>query len=167
MENKEQVVAVKAKGKAGKARWAPGQSGNPRGTRTGSKHKATLFAESLLSGEAEGLVRKVVELAKAGDVGALKICMDRLLPPLKSRPVNFKLPTLRTTSDALAALTALVEGMSSGQLLAEEVEPLAATILAFIKAVETAQLEDRLAALEKAAAEDASGEASRGHRYDA
>src|ERR1700757_5286527 len=75
MGNKDQACPVKAKGKA---RWAPGQSGNPRGTRTGSKHKATLFAESLLSGEAEGLVRKVIELAKAGDVGALKICRDRL-----------------------------------------------------------------------------------------
>jgi hypothetical protein len=100
-------------------------------------------------------------------VGALKICMDRLLPPLKSRPVNFKLPTLRTTSDALSALTALVQGMSSGQLLAEEAESLTATISTFIKAVEVSMFEDRLAALEKAAAEDASGEASQGHRYDA
>ena len=160
MGNKDQACPVKAKGKA---RWARGQSGNPRGTRTGSKHKATLFAESLLSGEAEGLVRKVIELAKAGDVGALKICRDRLLPPLKSRPVNFPLPTLRTTSDALDALTALVQGLSSGQLLAEEAESLTATISTFIKAVEVSMFEDRLAALEKANAGDGSQE----HKYDA
>jgi Family of unknown function (DUF5681) len=156
MGNKDQASPVKARGR-------PGQSGNPRGTRTSSKHKATLFAESVLSGEAEGLVRKVIELAKAGDVGALKICMDRLLPPLKSRPVNFKLPTLRTTSDALAALTAVAQGMASGQLLPEEAESLTATILTFIKAVEVSMFEDRLAALEKANAEGASRE----YKYDA
>jgi hypothetical protein len=43
--------------------WKKGQSGNPRGLKSGSKHKATLFAESLFSGECEGLVRKVIELA--------------------------------------------------------------------------------------------------------
>src|ERR1700757_3956348 len=161
VENKDQACPVKARQKA--ATWQKGQSGNPRGMKTGSKHKATLFAENLLSGEAEGLVRKVIELAKAGDVGALKICRDRLLPPLKSRPVNFPLPTLRTTSDALDALTALVQGLSSGQLLAEEAESLTATISTFIKAVEVSMFEDRLAALEKANAGDGSQE----HKYDA
>src|SRR5438067_13919361 len=96
-------------------RWQKGESGNPRGTRAGSKHRATLFAESLLSGEAEDLVRKVVELAKAGDVGALKICIGRILPPVKSRPIAFKLPTLHTADDALSALTAIAEGVTSAQ----------------------------------------------------
>jgi hypothetical protein len=36
--------------------------------------------------------------------------MDRLLPPIKSRPISFKLPTLRTVSDALSAITAIIEG---------------------------------------------------------
>jgi hypothetical protein len=45
-------------GKAGSkaqrlTQWPKGTSGNPKGYRRGSKHKATLFAESLLSGENE------------------------------------------------------------------------------------------------------------------
>jgi hypothetical protein len=78
------------------------------------------------------------------------------LPPLKSRPIDFKLPTLRTTSDALSALASIVQGLSSGQLLPEAVAPLAATISTFVKAVEVSMFEDRLATLEKAAAEEPS-----------
>jgi hypothetical protein len=39
--------------------WQKGQSGNPAGSKVGSKHRATVFVESLLSGEADALVRKV------------------------------------------------------------------------------------------------------------
>jgi hypothetical protein len=45
------------------------------------------------SGECEALTRKVIE----------KIAMDRLLPPIKSRPIQFKLPKLDTVSNALSA----------------------------------------------------------------
>jgi hypothetical protein len=149
-------------------RWKKGQR-NPKGYRRGSKHTATLFAENLLSGEAQGLIRKAVELALSGDVGALKLCLDRILPPLKSRPINFALPTLRTTSDALSALAALVQGTSSGQLLPEELEPLAATIATYIRATEVSMFEDRLSSLER----EEKGEAPHGqqplngHSYDA
>jgi hypothetical protein len=60
-------------------RFAPGNPGKPRGTR----HKATLAALALLSGEAEGLTRKAVELALAGDVTALRLCIERLVPPCR------------------------------------------------------------------------------------
>ena len=65
--------------------WKKGQSGNPRGMKTGSRHRTTIFLENLLSGESEELTRKLVQLAKEGDTAALKICMDRLLPPIKTR----------------------------------------------------------------------------------
>jgi hypothetical protein len=71
-----------------RGRWKPGESGNPKGNHRGGKHRATLFAEALFSGECEVLVRKVIELAKAGDVGALRLCVERLLPPLKPGPFN-------------------------------------------------------------------------------
>jgi hypothetical protein len=32
-------------------RWRPGESGNPAGTKRGSKHRATLFAQALLDGD--------------------------------------------------------------------------------------------------------------------
>jgi hypothetical protein len=164
MESGKPETSVNAEPKTGKRLWRPGTSANPAGMKSGSRHKATLFVENLLKGQREGLVKKTIELGLAGDVVALKICMDRLLPPLKSRPLRFKLPELRTVSDALSALAAIAEGLSNGQLLPEEGEVLSATVERFIKAVEVTMLEDRLSALERARDE---GHAATGSQYDA
>ncbi len=58
--------------------FKPGQSGNPAGKPPGAKNRATIMAQSLFDGEAETLTRKIIELAKAGDMQALKVCVDRL-----------------------------------------------------------------------------------------
>jgi hypothetical protein len=50
------------------------ESGNPRGMVRGSRHKASLIAESLLDGECERLTRRTIELALNGDLQALKMC---------------------------------------------------------------------------------------------
>ena len=47
-----------------------------------------MAAEALLDGEAEALTRKAVELALEGDTVALRLCLERLLPPRKSRRVT-------------------------------------------------------------------------------
>jgi hypothetical protein len=75
-------------------RWKPGVSGNRAGKPKGARHKATLAAESLLEGEALALSRKAVELALKGDVAALRLCLDRIVPARKDRPVRFMLPRI-------------------------------------------------------------------------
>ena len=52
--------------------FQPGKSGNPAGKPAGARNKTTLAVEALLEGEAEGLTRKAIELAKAGDMQALR-----------------------------------------------------------------------------------------------
>jgi hypothetical protein len=48
-----------------------------------AEHRASrgMLPENLYKGECEALVRKVITLGLGGDVGALKIAMDRPLPP--------------------------------------------------------------------------------------
>lgn len=82
-------------------RFKKGHRGNPDGCRKGSRHKATLAAEALLEGEAEALTRKAIELALAGDGQALRLCMERLVPRRKDRPVDVDLAGL----SGLARLT--------------------------------------------------------------
>ena len=147
MENKADINAPV---KAGPHRWKPGESGNPRGMRPGSRHKASLLAESLIDGETDRLTRRCIYEALKGDMQAMKLCLERLLPPVKSRPINFKLPTLRTVSDALTAITMIVQGVTAGAILADEAETLTGIVGVFIKALEVGALEDRLTALEKA-----------------
>lgn len=62
--------------------FKPGESGNPDGRPKGSKDKRTAIRE-LLQPHAEDLIKKAVELAKAGDTTALRLCLDRLIAPIK------------------------------------------------------------------------------------
>ncbi len=68
--------------------FATGNPGKPKGAR----HRATQAALALPEGEAEALTRKAVEAALAGDVSALRLCLDRIAPPRKDAPVSFTLP---------------------------------------------------------------------------
>src|SRR5262245_60552912 len=127
------------------------QQGNP-GRPPGARHKATLAAEALLDGEAEGLTRKAIEAALGGDSVALRICMDRILPPRRERPVSFKLPCLQSTEDAAAAMAAITEAMAAGGLSLGEAEVASALVERFVRTLEAGEFEKRLRALEAAAA---------------
>jgi len=61
----------------GEGRFAKGHSGNPFGRALGARNKATEAAELLLDGEVEVLTRRAVELALDGQIGALRLCLDR------------------------------------------------------------------------------------------
>jgi hypothetical protein len=59
-------------------------------------------AEALLDGEAEAISRKLIEKALEDDTTALRLCLERILPP-SDRPVAFDLPKIETAADALKA----------------------------------------------------------------
>ncbi len=124
--------------------FAPGNPGKPKGTR----HRATVAAESLLDGEAEALTRKAVELALAGDVTAMRLCLERIVPPRKDRPIKFRAPIIATASDVPAALAALIQAVAKGDLTPGEGADMAALIDRFRAAYELEALECRIAALE-------------------
>ena len=62
-------------------KFKPGQSGNPAGKPKGVKDRRTEL-RALLVPHAQELIDKVVALAKAGDTTALRILIDRLIPPI-------------------------------------------------------------------------------------
>jgi hypothetical protein len=111
-----------------------------------------LAAEALLDGEAEGLTRKCVEAALAGDMGALRICMDRILPARKERPVNFQIPPLQSAEDAAAAMAAITEAVAGGELTLAEADTASALVERFVRTLEAGEFEKRLRALEAAGA---------------
>jgi hypothetical protein len=77
------------------SKFKRGESGNPAGRPKGALNKITLATQALLDGEAEALTRKAVALAKEGNPMALRLCLERLLPPRKDRPINFTLPKIK------------------------------------------------------------------------
>jgi hypothetical protein len=130
--------------------FEPGQSGNPAGKAKGTRNKVTLAIEALLDGEAEALTRKAIELAKAGDMAALRLCMDRLAPPRKDRLVMFELPTITSAADAVKASAALVAAVADGDLTPAEAGELGKLIEAYVRALEATDFAARLENLERA-----------------
>jgi hypothetical protein len=129
-------------------RYQPGQSGNPLGRPVGSRNKATLLLGDLIDGEGGDIVRTLVTAAKSGDVSAGRALLDRLVPPRKDRPVAVTLPALHTAADAAQAMASLTAAVASGALTPTEATELARLVEAFTKALEAANFETRLAALE-------------------
>ncbi len=131
----------------GITRGKPFQRGNP-GRPKGARNKATLAAEALLSGEAEALARRAVELALEGDTTALRLCLERIVPPQRDRPVMFALPRLETPADAVRASAALVEAVASGDLTPAEAGELSKLLDGFTRAIEVHDLMARVEQLE-------------------
>jgi hypothetical protein len=132
------------------AEWKKGHAANPSGVNGSTyRNKAAQAAANLFDGEAEHLSRRCVELALAGDIGAMKICVERILPPRRGRPFKFK-PTLRTIADAQATLATLAAGVTKGEILIDEALAVTEIVNAFSKTAEIAEFESRLVALEKA-----------------
>ncbi len=128
--------------------FGPGNSGKPKGTR----HKATIAAEAMLDGEGAELTRKAIEMAKAGDGTALRLCLERILPPRRSRPIEIELPRLTNINDALEAHSRIAESVASGDLTPDEAADVGKVVDNFTRAFETNELEARIVALEEAAA---------------
>ena len=129
-------------------RWRKGQSGNPCGKPRGARHRATIAAEALLDGEAAALTRKAIERALEGDGTALRLCLERILPARKDRPVRIDLPSLESASDATAALAMVAAKVAEGEVTPDEGASVNAVIGGFIRAHEITTLEARLQALE-------------------
>jgi Family of unknown function (DUF5681) len=108
--------------------FAKGVSGNPAGRPRGARNRATVAAEALLEGEAEALTRKAVEMALGGDVMALRLCLERLLPPRKERAIAFELPALASVEDAARAFGALLAAVAEGRITPSEASALAGLI---------------------------------------
>ena len=114
-----------------------GRSGNPAGRRSASRNKATLAAAALLAGESQALTRTSVELALAGDPTAMRLCIERLLPPCRERIVKFILPPIESVSDISAAMRAVTSALAKGDLTPGEAATIAGVVETFARAIET------------------------------
>jgi len=125
-----------------------GESGNPAGRPRGSRNRATLLMESLLADDAEAIGRKAIEMAKQGDMAAVRLCMDRLAPARKGEPVAFELPPLDKPADSVAAAAEIVAGVAAGKLTPSEGADLAKVVDVYVRAIATNAFDERLTKLE-------------------
>lgn len=129
-------------------RFQKGQSGNPRGKQPGLRSELARKIDELLENEAEAIIQKAINLAKSGDPSALRLCLERLAPVRKDRPVVFALPEINTTADVVRASAALLQAVASGELTPSEAAELGKLVEAHVRAIEATEIQDRLARLE-------------------
>lgn len=102
----------------------------------------------MLDGEAERLTRKAIELALSGDSTALRLCLDRILPPRRDRRVSFRLPRLEGAGDAAGAMAAITNAIAAGEVTPSEAGELSRTVETFLRALEASEFDLRLRAIE-------------------
>ena len=132
-------------------RFQKGRSGNPDGRPKGSRNKTTVIAQTLLEGEAEALVRKVVQLALEGDLTCLRICLERLVPLKKDAPIDFQFPEIAGISDMPKLFAALTAKLGRGEITPSEIKTLIDLAETIRKSLEVVELEQRISALEERA----------------
>ena len=87
---------AKTDGRKGDGTFAKGNPGKPKGAR----HATTKAVEALLEGQAETLTQAAINKALEGDTTALRICLDRIAPVSKDKPITFAMPAIETAADA-------------------------------------------------------------------
>ncbi|WP_043358796.1 DUF5681 domain-containing protein [Belnapia sp. F-4-1] len=134
--------------KQGRHRFEPGQSGNPSGRPRGARHKALIALDAIGAEGAEAVLRKVVEDAKGGDMRAAEILLRRVWPERKGRLVEFALPLVVSAADTVKAAAAIVSAVAGGELTPDEAQAVASVVEIQRRAIDTAELAERIAALE-------------------
>lgn len=125
--------------------WKPGESGNPKGRPPGQSAITRMRAS--LAGEVPEILATLVSAAKAGDVQAARLILERVLPPVKpiEQPVELRLPDGGTLT---AKATAVMAEAALGLLAPGQAGVLISTLGTLSKITETDDLSRRITALE-------------------
>jgi len=104
------MTAKKPKG------WQPGQSGNPKGKTPGTGELQRIRAS--IGEHVPEIIEQLVTAAKAGDIQAARLILERVLPPVKAieQPQAIDLPDGTLTDQGRAVLRSVATGeLAPGQ----------------------------------------------------
>jgi hypothetical protein len=135
----------------GETRGRPFEPGNPGGPGrpAGSRNKATLALDKIADDAGADILKTLVTAAKSGDLRAAELVMQRIWPARKSRPIALTLPAIQSASDVVAAVGAVADAVGAGDITPDEGQAVASILEAKRRAIETVDLERRIAAIEQ------------------
>jgi hypothetical protein len=124
-------------------RWEPGQSGNPAGA-----PRSVSRVRELLAPHKESLVKSVIAMALTGDVQALRLCLERLCPPLRADSEPVDLPGLAAATSLADKAMAILNALANGSVSPDAGSQILAALTSAAQLSELEHLKERLAALE-------------------
>ena len=129
-------------------RFQPGNPGGP-GRPAGSRNKATVVLDQLADAGGREILEKLMDAAKGGDMRAADLVLSRIWPVRKGRPITLELPPIETAADIVSALGKVADAVAAGDVTPDEASAVAHVLEVKRRAIETADLESRISALEK------------------
>ena len=126
-------------------KFTKGKSGNPCGKKLGTLNKRTQLSK-LLEPHAEKLINKTVELALKGDVNALRLCIERLIPKTTSQPIQFDFNAidLENINNLSMLGKTIISSVAAGFILPEEGQKLMAIVDSQRKLIEHVDMNRKL-----------------------
>ena len=135
------------------SRGRPFEPGNKmgRGRPKGSRNKRTAQAQEILDQYSEPLMKKCVAKALEGDVRALSLCLERILPSPREPGVRLKIPKLTKLEDIDVALQKVVDAIANGLMSPSEGEKFHGLLQDHRGNIGSRAIEARITELEKIA----------------
>jgi hypothetical protein len=126
-----------------------GQSGNPSGRKKGRIDRRVAWRAEL-GKELPDVIARLTELAKSGDLDAIRIYMSRTCPPMRASGPAVALPALaraRTTADQARAV---IDAIAMGKLSPDQGADLLGALASASRVIADVEIARRLEALEAA-----------------
>jgi hypothetical protein len=138
------------------ARGRPFAAGNTmgRGRPRGSRNKSVSPGQDVLDEYAAKLMLKCIALAGQGDVGAMRLCLERILPVRRDALVRVSLPRIGTAQDINQAAEKVMQGMGRGKITATDGEKMMNVLQMRSRIIDSVEVERRIAKLEESIAAD-------------
>ena len=135
---------TKPRATANRSQWRPGESGNKAGRPKGTGEVAKLRAG--IAAHVPDLIKTLIDKAKGGDVGAARLLLERVVPPLRAseEAAQLAMPDGTLTEQGRAVLVAV----ACGELAPGQGAALLSSLGTLAKLVETDELMRRIDALE-------------------
>ncbi len=125
-------------------KWTKGTSGNPAGRKPGTGQIGKLRAA--IAKDVPAIIQSLATSAKAGDIGAARLLLDRVLPALK--PIEETVGIALEGGTLAAQGGAVVAAVAAGELAPGQGAALLASLGTLARLIETDELAARVAALE-------------------
>lgn len=129
------------------AKFRQGESGNPKGRPKASGLSAKL--RQAIAQDSEAMLAALIEQAKAGDVQAARVLLDRVCPALKSEAQPVRVEGL-AAGGLVERATAALDAAARGDVAPDVAAGLVSAVGTLARVAEIEDLEKRLQALERA-----------------